>query len=197
MSYKPGDLSSVQSQTEHRQAPHAPHGASPAPGCPSWPSPTNSGHVPLCHMPPPWRQHGPCLVESCRCPHGRAHQQRGNTASSGFKWGVRALGGSQPLLDTHQPVEFAFQARHVCSELSELKVQTQRASLKVPCGVWPAPCPQGTRLSWQDTRTLLLCLSPEPMRAFSQDTSLVKCQRWQFSGIWDNRSLSHKHFAKG
>lgn len=139
MSHKPGDISSVQSQTEHRQAPHAPHGASPAPGCPSWPSPTNSGHVPLRHMPPPWRQHGLCLVQSCPCPHNCAHQQRVNTASSGFKWGVRALGGSQPLLDTHQPVEFGFQARHVCSELSELRIQTQRASLKVPCGSGQLP----------------------------------------------------------
>lgn len=88
----------------------------------------------------------------------RAGDKPLGAAPSGFRRDVGALGGSQPLTSPH----VGFQARHVCSELSKLR----ESNPSRPHGVWPAPHPQGTCASWQDTHILLLCPSPGPVCPF-------------------------------
>lgn len=62
---------------------------------------------------------------------------------------------------SHQPTG-GFPSQHVRSELSK----SRGSNPSQPHGVRPAPCPQDTCASWQDTHTPLLCPSPGPACPF-------------------------------
>lgn len=135
----------MQSQTEHRQALHGPHRAAKACAAPPDPIPGTPA-TSLCPSSPPGvAQPSAKLL----LPSLSAQEKPPTPQSRGLERGGRACSGSQPLLDIPQPAESGFQARQVCSELKKCKHSW----------VWPAPCPQGTWSSWQDTHTLLVPVS--------------------------------------